>query len=595
MASRRHAVLAVAVTLLVAGWVLWRWGRTATALLPSSGALAGRAEGFNVLLITLDTLRADRLGFSHVAAPAPLTLPSHATVHTGLMVPHHGVYNNGTFELAAEHDTLAEILASRGYRCAAFIGAFVLDRRYGLAQGFQHYDDDCNPTGEVPVGMEFNQRRAADVTSAALNWLDRGAGSAAPLMLWVHYFDAHHPYEPPEPYAAQFAGRPYDGEIAYIDAEVGRLLEGLGRRGLLERTLVVLCADHGEGLGEHTEATHSYLIYDSTMRVPLIFSAPAIFQAPIVVEDRLASLADVLPTVLGLLGLSAPRQLDGLDLFTAPADPGRTVYLQTMAPLLNNGWAPLHGLRRLQDKFILAPRGEYFDLSADPGELHNLEGRSPQAAMLRSSLVQMLGGWPDAAAIQQAARRLGAGEQARLAALGYAGAQPLVDPLRAPDPKDMMKHWDQIMRAEALSEAGQHQQALALIEPVLEADPGNGRAWTIAGLINRRLERPGRAAECMDRAVRVSPTADGYVLLAQLLLASGDGGAAFDEALAGAARLDPRHGGIFLARGDRLALQGRFDQALREFEQALAQDPVRFGAVARDKISQARRILGSGP
>lgn len=570
---------------------------------PPAGARAARAVGFNLLLVTIDTTRVDRLGcyghlraetpnldrlsrhglqIQHAVAPAPLTLPSHGTIMTGLDVASHGVRDNGSFRLADEKLTLAEILSQQGYVTAAFIASYVLDARYGLAQGFATYDGNLDPE---QLSGDFNERPADAVTDAALAWLDgRDAESRhRPLFAWVHYFDAHMPYAPPPDYATGRA-QPYDGEIAFVDAQIGRLLAFLARTASLERTLVIVAADHGEALGDHGEETHSRLIYDSTMRVPLLFSCRALFARPAIMGDRVVSLADVFPTALGLLGIDCGHPIDGIDLLATPPDPDRAVMIETMAPLVNNGWAPLWGLRRRDDKYILAPRAEYFDLRADPGELTNLNDAAPPAGLaLAGRLEERLRLREGSERVLERAAPLDPGQLRRLAALGYVQAEVPREEAGRPDPKDALPLWQDMMHAQAMSSAGRHAEAAARLQRILEQNPRDAEAWSIAALIQKRLQRWDEAERCLKRSLALRPTAGCYVRLAQIELLRG----AFQDAdatLDRAAALDPLFGEIYIARGDRLAMAGRFVEARREFERALEVDPIRSGTLATQQI-----------
>jgi len=352
----------------------------------------GAAAGFNILLVTLDTTRADRIGcygyrraatpildrlaasgvrFAEALTAAPETLPAHATLLTGLLPPHHGVRINTEGRLGSLHQTLAEVARGRGYQTAAFVSAFVLDARFGLDQGFDHYDDRVDATRGTAFAAGTNERRAGATTDAALAWL-RSRDRARPFLLWVHYFDAHAPYDPPEPFASRFAGSLYDGEIAYMDAQLGRLLDGVDAAGPRDKTVVIVVGDHGESLGEHYERTHSVFLYRSTVRVPLVFSNPRLFPKPAVVDGAVVSLADVAPTLLDLLGVEDPPDRDGVSLLATKADPRRGVYVESLVPWLDFGWAPLFGLRTLRESYVLAPRPECYDLRTDPEERRNL-------------------------------------------------------------------------------------------------------------------------------------------------------------------------------------------------------------------------------
>ncbi len=338
---------------------------------------SGSARGFNLLLITLDTTRTDRIGsYGYASASTPaldglasrglrvadavtvaaLTLPSHSSILTGLIPPRHGVRTNG-HTLADSHRTLAEILGDAGYQTAAFVSSFVLESRFNLDQGFETYDDRVMLSFEATFGTG-NERPAGAVTAAAITWL-RARDVGRPFFAWVHYFDPHHQYDPPAEFGLRFADRPYDGEIAYMDSEISRLLGGLGEQGLSERTLVVVAGDHGESLGEHGERFHGRTVYESTIRVPLIMAAPpSVVTKPGVIDDRVVSLVDILPTVLDLAGVTALDALDGLNMFRADAEPARAVYVEAVAGHLDNGWAPLYALRTRTEKHIDAPRPE---------------------------------------------------------------------------------------------------------------------------------------------------------------------------------------------------------------------------------------------
>jgi len=567
-------------------------------------AEAAEAAGMNVLVVTVDTLRADHLGcyghpdaqtptidalardglrFERATTVSPITLPSHASMFTGLGAPNHGVRHNGTFRLADEHTTLAERYAAAGYDTAAFVSAFVLERRFGLDQGFDDYDDRFD--AHDPGAGSYPERPADRVTDRVLEWLDARAGAAQdrPFFVWVHYFDPHGPYEPPAPFDTRFADSPYDGEIAFVDRELGRLIEALDPPG----TLVVLTSDHGEGLGEHGEATHADLIYDSTMRVPLIVSNPVLFPGGKVVDDRLGATIDLVPTLVSLSGLETGPAVDGVDL-TGPTDPDRAVYVETLAPLLDYGWASLHGLRRYGDKFIRAPQPEYYDLDTDPGEQVNLLVEHPGAGGLRVALASTMSTWPEDFAAT-GVRELSPEEAERLAALGYvAGARGSTPDSR--DPKDMMPLWHRMNEAGRMSVAGDHVGAITTIREVLRQDPDNGKAWVAAMQAYDRAGRPEDAETCARRALELRPSSDLWVSLARYALNRGDM-ATVSGALTEAERLDPDSGRVHLGHGYAEAMQGRYERAREEFETALRLDPMRCGEDAREQIRKIDVLL----
>lgn len=574
----------------------------------------GRARDFDLLLITLDTVRADHLGcyghdgaatpvidglaargvrFSQALATAPTTLPSHCSIMTGLYTPHHGVRDNGYYSLGSDVGTLAEALREQGYATAAFIAAYVLDERYGLDQGFEHYNDAVTASAPGEARSGYNERPADAVTDDALAWLETHLreDDSRPWFLWAHYFDAHWPYEPPGDFERRFADRPYDGEIAFVDSQIGRLVEFLESKRRLERTLIVVTSDHGDGLGEHGETTHSLFVYDSTMRVPWILSSPALFDRELVVADRVASVVDVMPTVLDLLGVKPSDDLDGINPFLVPANRDRAVYVETLATLTRHGFAPLHGLRRLEDKYIDAPRPEYYDVGADPGETRNLIAQKAEnARAMGDRLDRMMEPWETADAAAARALPLDTEQARRLAALGYVESRAGAPDETRGDPKDLVPHFARVQAAKDLSDAGRHEEALNAIAGAVADAPDEPYGWKVAALLNRRVGRSAEAEKALRRALELQPDVEAHVRLAQLLVRRRE----LEECahqLNLAQALDEMHGDIYITRGDLFAIQGRLEAAVEEFRRAERVDPIRYGADARKGIAQAEAIL----
>ncbi len=375
-------------------------GAAALVLVGLGLASLHRPRPPNLLLITLDTVRADRIGayggrvaatptldalardgirFEHAFTPVPLTLPAHATLLTGLQPPGHGLTDNGMRATRFPVATLAERLRAEGYDTAAFVAAFVLHSVHGLDRGFALYDDGPDAAGDV-----FSQFRATapaeERVGALIAWLQRPRDR--PFFAWLHLFDPHAPYQPPAGFAARYASHPYEGEIAYVDSQLGRITAWLERSGVMQDTLIVVTADHGEGLGEHGEQTHGIFLYDSTLRIPLILHwrgriAPS-------VETRPAALVDVMPTVLGLFDLPQEAVRHGVDLLSAePGDAPWRFVAYSEYPRRQYGWAPLAALREEHLKYIEAPQPELYDLSRDPAELVNLVSVAPHDAAIR--------------------------------------------------------------------------------------------------------------------------------------------------------------------------------------------------------------------
>jgi len=490
-------------------------------------ALPAATRPLNLLLITIDTTRQSRLScygyasettphldalaadgvlFEDAVTPAPITLLSHASIMTGLFPYQHGVRNNGAYVLDDRFTTLAEILKERGYETAAVLGGFPLDHRFGLNQGFDHYDDEFPPA--LPGrASDSAQRPAGEVTRRTLAWLQQagaGVGGAdQPFFLWVHYFDPHYPYEPPQPYDTQFPGRLYDGELAYMDASIGELLQGLRSRGLTESTVILVAGDHGESLGDHRESTHALFVYESTQLVPFILRVPEAsgltgrsWRGRRV--EALVDLVDCLPTALHLLGTAdADRPMvagKSLIPVVQGTDPGRRwTYHETLVPRLEFGWSDLRALRVGSWKYIQAPRTELYNLAKDPDELANLADKETKiAAALDASLAELLkldvGGETGRLTMDQETIE-------KLRSLGYmAGAETPKGsgPLR--DPKDMIVFYEMVNAARNLAEIGRPADAVAVLDSVLVANPDDPSAKLIRASC---LLRMGRGAEAI--------------------------------------------------------------------------------------------------
>jgi choline-sulfatase len=513
---------------------------------------------------------------------------------TGKIPPGHGVRDNGTFRLDERHTTLTETLRAAGYNTAAFLGAFVLERRYGLAQGFDTYDDDFSHRRVMSSEhYSYAERRANEVADSAIAWLRRHEETdpAKAFFVWCHFFDPHRRYDPPEPYASQFVGRPYDGEIAFADEHTGRVLDCLGelRRG--DQTIVVVVGDHGEGLGEHDEATHALLIYESTMHVPMIWYCPALLDGDVVVDDRVVATTDIAPTLLDLLGMSTSEAMDGVSLLRPESLTDRAVYMETLVPQLAHGWAPLFALRRHRDKYIDAPTPEYYDLLEDPHELTNLFAARPSSASeLAAQLQAVMSMFP---AGQLADRVVpDAAEIARLESLGYVAAA--ADPSDASnlDPKEMIKGVAEHEQGLKLNFLGQYAEAEAVFRREVEAAPGDALAWVGLSDALAGLGRADEAIEAMRRASALQPEAvNHWYSLARMCLDGADS-EAFQASLAEAERLDPHFGGAPLLRGRRALKEGDYGAAVKHFERARQIDPSRYGALASVGIGEVYRIWG---
>lgn len=562
---------------------------------------AGTAEGFNLLVITLDTVRADHVGifggppgttpaldaigerglvFRQAVTPAPITLPAHASVFTGLNPPAHGVRINGFHRLAQDQHTLAEILRRAGYNTAAVIGSAVLDASMGLAQGFDHYDDAIGDRGGddgTPL-----ERSASVVTDLGVTQLGSWVDSEKPSLLWLHYFDAHDPYEPPAPFDARFADDPYLGEIAFVDQEVGRLTVALDRLGLAANTLVVVVGDHGEGLGEHGETTHTHLIYDSTMRVPMIIVPGDLLDHSVALDKTVVSLCDVAPTVLSLLKVpavndnGAPLDLDGADLLTyidSDVGRGREVYMETMWPQLMHGWAPIRGFRSSTDKYISAPVPEYYRLDEDPQELKNLLPDADERTRDRIGILsKKLGRTSEESGMGIAPETMDPTTVEQLLALGYVvDIEAAGRPQSSVEPEPlsiMIERWQQ--RWHELLES--HEAQLANSREVLlrsvALTPNDPAAHLALGEFLMTHGDITAAEKCFTRTTELDPDGvDGWLRLADVRGATEDW-AGVEAAVAQARRVAPDDYRVATLEGRLAFFRGDAKTALERFRAA---------------------------
>jgi arylsulfatase A-like enzyme len=416
----------------------------------------------NVLIVTLDTARADRLtayGFQSASMPAidrlaregilfqrattvaPLTLPAHSSLLTGLYPQHHGVRDNADPPLEPAHRTLAEMLHGRGFRTAAFVAASVLASDRGLSRGFDVYRDTT--TSSDAGALPRVRRPGNEVVDEALTWLNGHEDS--PFFVWVHLYDAHAPYRTPEPYRTQYAADPYEGSLAFVDSQVDRVTRWLESHHQLSRTLVIVAGDHGESLGDHAELEHGIFLYESVLHVPLIMRVPGVAPQRFV---AITSLVDVMPTVLGMLRLPGP-QVDGLDLNPAirgarePAD--RLVYSESLYPA-RFGWSPLRAARDGRFKFIDAPRPELYDLETDPFEERNLYATRSATATALARRLEAFNGVERRSASDRM-DRVPADVRARLNALGYIGTDARTAGSTGRDQKDVIATYNAVRLA----------------------------------------------------------------------------------------------------------------------------------------------------
>ena len=588
----------------------------------------------NLILITIDTLRADHVGaygaktgatpaidalasrgvrFDQAQTAVPLTGPSHATILTGQNPPAHGVRGNVVFTLGSTYPTLATRLSREGYATGAFVGAYPVAAAFGFSQGFGTFSEDFHETSPGELGAE---RRANEVADAAIRWLEASSSKPGlfsrgqPFFAWLHFYDPHAPYAPPADYRSRYPGDPYDGEIAFTDAQVGRVLEWLRSSGHDADTDVVLLADHGEGLGDHHERMHAVLVYQSTMRVPLIASGPGL-PSGVVVPARVGTI-DVAPTILGLLGFDADPSMPGRDL--RPLAKGQSIaaaalYGESLFGRLNCHWATLRSSVKDNWKLILGVEPELYDLAHDPGETNDLARTDPSRVQsmsieLQQALQKMAPGGdraqPNAATPEQ---------ERQLRSLGYTagsgGSGPLDDP-RLPDPRTHAELYDRLQAAS--SAAGPAlPAAFADVQQVTEIDPNNPFAYGILASMAYRYGSLIVAARSFSRALELDPDRPGVrqnygkllrelgrysdserelriglalggdddaplkVSLAETLLAMSKAGEA-DTLLSSVLKSDPKNQEALIAHGRLLTAQGKPGEAVSTLDQVKTTD-----------------------
>ena len=579
-----------------------------------AAAACGRAQPAaaparpNVLLVTIDTFRADRVGtgvapaidrlaasglrFTTARTTVPLTLPAHASIHTGLLPPAHGVRENGA-PLGGTYPTLGRMLGEAGYDTAAFVGAFVLDRRFGLSPGFATYDDQIPRDPAATERLEA-ERPAAAVVDRAIAWLAaRPAPNPqppAPFLLWIHLYDPHAPYEAPAEYRAR-AATPYDAEIAYADAQLARLLERLRAQGQLDRTLVVVAGDHGEGLGDHGEQTHGMLAYDSTLRVPLVVVAPGVAAAA---RDEAVSLIDVAPTILRAAGVTPPDAMRGRDLL-ASTERRDDLYSETEYPRAA-GWSPLQALTDGRWMAIRAGGAtELYDLQSDQRQQRNVAGTHPAVAAAMAAKAASIH-----ATAAAATPVVSAEAQERLRALGYVASSAAPAPAKdAKNPATTIAVWNEFEQALAAlvahrPDAAARLEALAAAHadaPVFQATYARalkerGQLKPALAVYRRSLRRwPTDATLLHDLAVTAREAAN--------LATRAEGGALREEAVRAeqaALALDSTSATAQNGLGLLAIDDGRVADAAKAFERAVAIDAT--NASYWTNLGNARRALG---
>jgi choline-sulfatase len=542
----------------------------------------------NVVVITIDTLRPDHLhcyGYSRIETPTmdriassgalfengvtqtPLTPPSHASIFTGLNPPTHKVRDTGGFILSPSTATLASLLEQRGWDTAAFVSSAVLKKRFGFDHGFAVYDDKMPRPGNAQEVLEDAERRAGDTVNHAVEWLDSRGDK--PFFLWVHLYDPHTPYDPPSPFREQYKDRPYDGEIAYADRELGRLMESLRRKSPPEKTLVAVLSDHGESLGEHGEYSHGVFLYDSTLRIAFLISGPGV--PPGLRVTPQARTIDLLPTILDLMGSPAPAGVEGtslVPLFSGKDAATAVSYAETLFPKINLGWAELRAIRTNQWKYIRAPRPELYDLGRDPKETinvlaeHSYEVRKLEAQL--AAMAHVVG--PE----KVETTLMDEHTLAQLKSLGYTSgftSRSYSLDGQGPDPKDRVGILKLMDAAEQPQSGLSAARRIELLQQAVRLDPTNPLLYYTLGA---KLEKSGRYDEAMK--------------LYRAALQNG---------------IDKGHGRLHSRLGDLLVHAGKKAEAIPEYEQSVRVNPADVATQANlataylesGRLEDAERVL----
>jgi arylsulfatase A-like enzyme/Tfp pilus assembly protein PilF len=568
------------------------WLACAGILLSGCSGSGGRgARPAGIVLITIDTLRADHLecyGYRGVKTPAinqlaadgvrftedisqaPLTLPSHCSILTGMWPASTGVRDQTGFTLPPDRPRLAGMLQSAGFQTAAFVGSSILNSETGLGQGFDSYTNVSPAAGRSP-NVEGLERRGDQVMNDALSWI--GAPGRGRFFAWIHLFDPHTPYAPPEPYASEYRQSPYDGEIAFVDAAIGRLTSQLRGKGVYEQTMIVLTSDHGEGLGEHGEDAHGFFLYDATLRVPLIVKLAESREKGRVVGEQVRGI-DIAPTILEAAGVAAPASMQGRSLLALAAGRAGTApppaFSETYYPYYHFGWSPLTAIRAGRFKYIRAPRPELYDLAADRDEIKNLV--ATDAVRTAGLQAQLAKDYPAAAPRENP----DPAALAKLKSLGYIGSggarQSAVAGALA-DPKDKSQVYTLLARALEAGERGDLREANRQLREVLRQDGRLIDAHLNLGVNLAQLGDAPGAMESFRRALSLDPR--NVIATYNLALAYAQQGR-MEPAVAGFLRtleLDPRQAQARIDLGRAYEMQGRIDFAIAAFRRALDNDP----------------------
>lgn len=565
----------------------------------TKAALPASRPTVNVVLISVDTTRADALGvygnrevdthaldqlarngaiFLRHLSNVPLTLPSHASMLTGLLPTENGIHDNNGYTLSRNTRSLASIFKERGYRTAAFVGSAVLNHRFGINEGFSVYDDQFGVSNETR--QPRSERDAAETTRKVVEWLQHSIND--PFFLFVHYYDPHAPYHPPGEYADRFKNS-YLGEISFVDDQIERVLAAL--QPVKNRTVIAVTADHGEGLGEHNELEHGLFLYDTTLHVPFIVASPSIQPGRKITS--LTSICDIAPTLLDLAGIHTTQSFDGrslVPLLHGGQLPERPVVSETFYPM-QISWSPLFAFTSGEMKYIQAPHPEFYNLVKDPGETDNL---LPEQRTSAQPLADRINKYRAASLAGRKQERVSPELDEQLRSLGYlSGGSTSLNPDTLPDPKDKIAVWKLVEQSKYLSMEGKNDKAISLMKEALKIEPKNGALYDAAGRYLYKTD-PSAAAEMWQKALDLDPHNSAYHhSLAKCYKALGKTDMALQEEEL-ALKIEPQMPEALIGAAELKLQMRQPEESLRYLDRLLAADPSDVTALYHSGIAWIR-------
>ncbi|UCE42289.1 MAG: sulfatase-like hydrolase/transferase [Candidatus Aminicenantes bacterium] len=581
------------------------------------------AEDFNYIIISVDTLRADRIGcygFSDVKTPTidmfasrgvkfekciaqtPLTLPSHTSLLTGTYPTYHGVRDNGGFLVPQEMDTLAELMKQNGYQTSAFVAAYVLDSKWGLDQGFDFYFDNFDLSKYKTISLGNVQRPGNEVLDEVIPWLEEHKQQK--FFTFIHFYDPHTPYEPPSPYSERYPNRPYVGEIAYTDSQISRLWEFLEKNGLLDNTILVFTSDHGESLGEHQEKAHGFFIYQAGVHVPLIFVTPFEHLQGLS-RSSVVSLVDIMPTLLELAQVPVPVQVQGkslVPLFSSESKNEYFSYCETYYPRFHYGWSELKSYQDERYKLIVAPKLELYDLSDDPGELNNIVNSQPEETRRLMNLINEFIDKTGKDAYELDYSHMDEESREKLAALGYIGtfaASMSLEGRRLGDPKEKIVIFNRLSEARELGLEGEFDRASEMIMKIIEDDPEVIDAYSALGILYKRERLFEEAIDTFLKVLELKPDdnnaviniSSSYVQMGKL-----DEG---EEFILERLEFHKKDSQVYFSLGYIKNLKKEYEEAIKYFDKCIELNPSSASAysalggiyIVQDELDKAETLL----